>query len=654
MPAADATGLRLNAATVACIAGTAAFAIYTRTLLPGVDLGDTGGFQAAVLWPETSARQGYPLYYALARPFVLALSASNPARGLNLFSACCAGLAVGLLTYIAGVVVRSAAAGAAAGVLLAVSYTFWTQAVIAEVYTLHLALIAACLIALWAFAGRPTTARLAVFFAIYAISFGHHLTMILLLVPFALFLLHGPPHPRELFRPRIVAMAAVIAAAGALLYLPNLLFVLTNIDGPPAWSDRLAVFWFDTTKADWRETMMLGVAPGELRNRLAMWAWDARQQFGIAGLTLAAFGGVRLWWISTRWALLVWSGYAISTAFAITYNVGDTHVFFLPGHFLTAFAIAAALAPTSVRRLGFAAPGLRVIGAALVLFYAGWRAWDTWPAVDRHRDRRADVLVARIAGGLNDGNAVLLSQMEWQSENALLYSSRYERRDLAWTRLADVLLHLPFFVRDNHAIGRDVVLSAEAAADVVAAYGPLYAVVRDETPSSPSLLEIVDLIPRGAPYVVSLLTPPDDEQLDAAQFDAALDVLAGNRPVARQESAYEVWAGVAGEKPAFHRGSDRPFRESFTIAGDSFTVRLDSWLPFDTFRRGGFGHVLRGHDHLLTVERGVSIVWFRTDGLPAFTYAAGLYAPKARFRIVSSAPQQVASASGAILGRGLP
>ena len=70
-----------------CVVATVAFSVYSRTLLPGVDLGDTGGFQAAVLWPETSARQAYPLYFDLARPFVAALSPGNPARGLNLFSA---------------------------------------------------------------------------------------------------------------------------------------------------------------------------------------------------------------------------------------------------------------------------------------------------------------------------------------------------------------------------------------------------------------------------------------------------------------------------------------------------------------------------------------------------------------------------------------
>src|SRR6188508_3047038 len=87
------------AALVACVVATIAFSIYARTLLPGVDLGDTGGFQAAVLWPETSARGAYPLYYMLAGPFVRAASADNPARGLNLFSAIWAAIIVGLLAF---------------------------------------------------------------------------------------------------------------------------------------------------------------------------------------------------------------------------------------------------------------------------------------------------------------------------------------------------------------------------------------------------------------------------------------------------------------------------------------------------------------------------------------------------------------------------
>src|SRR4029077_21178669 len=57
----------------AAIVATIAFCAYTVTRRPGVDLGDTGGFQAAVPWPAVSARQAYPLYYALAKPFVAVL-----------------------------------------------------------------------------------------------------------------------------------------------------------------------------------------------------------------------------------------------------------------------------------------------------------------------------------------------------------------------------------------------------------------------------------------------------------------------------------------------------------------------------------------------------------------------------------------------------
>lgn len=636
------------AALVAFAVATIAFSVYARTLLPGVDLGDTGGFQAAVLWPETSARQAYPLYYGLARPFVLALSPDNPARGLNLFSAACAGVAVGLVSYIAGLLTGSAIAGAIAGLLLAFSHTFWTQSVIAEVYALHVALIACCLLALHAFTQRPSRGRLAIFFAVYAVSFGNHLSMMLLLFPFTLFLFAVHPRPRELVRPETVVMAAGIACAAALLYAPQFLFVWTNIDAPPAWTDRVATFWFDVTKADWRATMMAGVDRSELSDRVAMWVWDARLQFGLAGLAVAAIGALRLWAASRPWAMLLISAYVINTIFAVTYNVGDPHVFFLPGHALTAIAIAA---PFAGRRDVSKPVSLTV--AVVLLAYASWRGFDTWPSANRHNDRRADLLVTRVAAGVNDANAILLSDMDWQSENALLYSARYERPHLAWRRVVEVLPHLPFVIRDNHTIGRDLVLAGNAAARISAAYGLLFPLEPEEV-AVDTLAARAAQIPRGTPYVLTLLKPTPEERLDPADFDAAVTTLAGASAARRTDGLFQVWAGVAGEPGGFHQESNRPFREAFSILGDEFAVRMESWLPFETFRRAGFGHVLRGREHILTIERGVSLVWFERDGRPNVTYAAGLYAPRTRVRIPVSVPQQVAWRSDAILGSAPP
>jgi hypothetical protein len=630
--------VRADRIAAAALVATIAFWAYTQTLLPGVDLGDTGGFQAAVLWPATSARQAYPLYYDLAKPFVGTLSRANPARGLNLFSAVWGGIAVGLLTWIVAAVGESLLAGAAAGLLLAFSYTFWSQAIIAEVYTLHLALVGVCLIALYWFAQResppgidrtvgPRRLRLAIFFACYALAFGNHLSMVLLLVPFTTFLLLSHPRPRELFRPSVVAMALGIAALGALQYLPNVMAVGSGIDGPQTIAERLADFWFDATKADWRETMVLGVGGSQLIDRLQMMAWDARQQFGLFGLALAGIGAVRIWFRSRAWAALTWTAYAINATFAFTYNVGDTHVFFLPAHYFAAFFAGVAVLP--VARLG----RFKAAPAIVLLVFAIWRGWDTWPAIDRHADRRGEQLAARVGAGIDDQQAVLISDMNWQAENALLYASRWERPGLVWTRMPELLLHFPFFVADNQAIGRDLVMTADAAAEMVAAYGPLFPVVRDDTVAAPPLRDLVAAIPRGSMYVLCLLAPPRDEPFDAADFDAAVNVLTGARGPSRQNAGYEVWAGLAGEPPWWHHAASRPFRARVSLLGEAFDIRMESWLSTDTFRRAGFGQVIRGRDHALIVERGVSLLWFGQRGDAHVAYAAGLYAPRPRYRI---------------------
>jgi hypothetical protein len=643
---------------VACVVATLAFWAYTQTLLPGVDLGDTGGFQAAVLWRDVSARQAYPLYYDIARPFVRAVSVGNPARALNLFSAIFGATAVGLLTYLGALVTGSVAAGGVAGLLLAFSYTFWSQAIIAEVYTLHLAIVLACCLALHAYAARPSRRRLALFFAVYACGFGNHLSMILLLVPFAVFVLHVTPERRALFSPAVIGMAVAIATAGALQYWPNLASTWRSVNGHVAWSDGLATFWFDTTKADWRESMVMGVTSNQLGGRFGMWWFDARQQFGVIGLLLAAIGLVRLWVMTRAWATVVALGYTINTIFAFTYNVGDTHVFYLPSHLFTAFAAGCAV--SGGREFGITFGGsettrpsrrrstLRTAFVALVLAYGAWRAWDTWPAIDRHDDRRAETLVRRLAFGINPQSGVLVTNLNWQLENALLYYTRWQRRDIPWVRLADVELHFPLLVRDNEAISRDVVLDSYSAREVVSAFGPLVPLQPDPLRASPALLDEIGGLPSGTPYVLCILTPPREEQLDADMLRAALEMLTrGHVPAGLPgaaladgpAAAYQLVAGLVGDAPTVTRSADYPFRQHFRLLGDPFTARMESWLPSDTFRRAGFGHVIRGREHVQILERGVNLVWFDRSARPsAPVYAASVYAPGERYRISSVSP----------------
>jgi hypothetical protein len=250
-----------------------------------------------------------------------------------------------------------------------------------------------------------------------------------------------------------------------------------------------------------------------------------------------------------------------------------------------------------------------------------------------------------MALGVNPQSGVLVTNVNWQLENALLYYSRWQRRDIPWVRLPDVELHFPFLVRDNEAISRDIVLDSYSAREVVSAFGPLFSIQPDPIRSSPDLNEEVAALAPGTPYILCVLTPPREEHLDPQMLKAAIDTLASGAGAAGVQApqtsgpAYQVMAGLVGERPIIARASDRPFRIDFRLLDETFTVRMESWLAFDTFRRAGFGRVLRGREPVLTVERGFGLVWFDRNARPsAPVYAASLYAPGVRYRISSVSP----------------
>ena len=148
-----------GAALAALIVALAAFALYRATLLPGFDFGDTGSFQATVGSPVITPRDGYPFYFAIGSAF-MRLTGMEAAHALNLASAIEAALACGLMVLAAAEISGSTIAAVGAAMLFGVSYTFWSQAVIAEVYALHAVFLALTLLLLLRWAERPTTGRL--------------------------------------------------------------------------------------------------------------------------------------------------------------------------------------------------------------------------------------------------------------------------------------------------------------------------------------------------------------------------------------------------------------------------------------------------------------------------------------------------------------
>jgi uncharacterized membrane protein len=213
---------RVPLAALVVLVSMAAFSAYLLTMMPGFDFGDTAAFQDKGGESEVTPRQGYPLYFALGWVFVHAVG-REPAVGMNLSSAVCGAIACGLITWLGARLSGSRAGGLFAGLLFGSSYTFWSQAVIAEVYTLHVAMLAASLLALLWWGARPASlVRLGAFFGIYALGFGNHLMMILLAPAAAVYIATRIPGGlRGVVAPKVLLLATVLAALASLQYLWN-------------------------------------------------------------------------------------------------------------------------------------------------------------------------------------------------------------------------------------------------------------------------------------------------------------------------------------------------------------------------------------------------------------------------------------------------
>ena len=125
-----------------------ALGLYLRTLAPGLLSGDPGEFQFAAWRLGLAHPTGYPLYLLLGSAWqhLLAFVGVDPAAALNAFSAVIGALAVALLYIIMQDWLRGApavrrAAAFFSAFFFAANPTFWSQNLIAEVYTLHVLFI---------------------------------------------------------------------------------------------------------------------------------------------------------------------------------------------------------------------------------------------------------------------------------------------------------------------------------------------------------------------------------------------------------------------------------------------------------------------------------------------------------------------------------
>lgn len=363
--------------------GFVAFSLYLSTLAPTLLFADAGEFQFVPYLLGISHPTGYPLYLLLGWFWSHLLPWGDVAFRMNLLSALWGGTTVGLL-YLVGLLVLAQAkleplylrqgVAALAALAFATSRTFWSQAIIAEVYTFNTFFVALTLLLLLRWAEERDNRSLYLFAFAYGLSLTHHRTMALLAPAYFLFIWLTDSRP--LRQPRW-ALSLLL-----LFLLPQLLYLYIPLRAP-------ATPYIHLSLAPGRELVLyenslrgflkhvLGQAYG---SRLGLYStWPEllggafrflERQFLLPGILLGLLGLFRLL-KAPKPFLLLFLSYMSILAFCLLHFRGDIKVFFIPTYLIFALWIAlGAGALAEGARWGFKQKRLDLLlhGVALLLF----------------------------------------------------------------------------------------------------------------------------------------------------------------------------------------------------------------------------------------------------------------------------------------------
>lgn len=325
---------------IAILPALVALALYLPTWSPvgtWAHFGDDGPeLEAAGRVLGIPHPTGYPLLMLLVR--VAGLLVPLPWSALNVVSLLAAVAAVAAAGMAGRAIAEktslprkaSLGAGALSGVIFATSLTWWKQAVIGEVYTLHVALLAI------AFALVLRGGRRGSLLAAYILGLGmaHHLQTL----PFLAVVLAYLVLARRL-RPRLAPIGFFLLPLS--LYL--VLLIRSRFDPPFDWGnpETLESLWWSVSGTPYRANLFReGLGPFLERWTHAL-ATSPAAQLGAAGAGLAVAGLIAGLRFAPREALVLALLYLGTTFVAAAYAIPDPAAYHLPA--VLALALLAGL-----------------------------------------------------------------------------------------------------------------------------------------------------------------------------------------------------------------------------------------------------------------------------------------------------------------------
>ncbi len=341
--------------------------LYLRTLHPGVGPSlDSMELQTAALVRGVIHPPGSPQYLVLGRLAMALLPGPNEAYRLNLLSALAAASTIGVVYLLTYRLTRNLITSVYASLALAMAVRLWYQASIAELYALNALYVALTLYLLVAW---HQTERPALFWAaviIYALSFGNHYSMILLLPAF--FYVVEITNRDMLWRPRHLLVVVGIVGLAALQYLYVPLRAAAN---PPFcnYCPSLSALPSYLAGGPFKQRILgLSLQAVLLRLPDSMGQWG--MQFMPWGYVLGAIGAWELVQENAKlgWFLVV--ALVSQYAFVMTYDIPDWHDFMTP-----IYVISAPMLGYGLLRIW------EVASVAIGKITRGGRDWNLWQVI---------------------------------------------------------------------------------------------------------------------------------------------------------------------------------------------------------------------------------------------------------------------------------
>ena len=310
---------------------------YTATLLPGIGyMGDTVKFQYLGKILGIPHPTGYPLYLVLNNLFVTLFPFGTLAYKANLLSAvfAIAGCTVffRLLLYLG----LGRTGALALALSLGLTRILWSQAIVAEVYTLHLLLMVSALYALirW-HNGEKRSFYVAT--GLYALAFGNHLTSITLLPAFIYIVV--VTNVKVFIQPRKILWVLGVVSFGILQYS----YLYWRLDAQFFYAELFNGRSFHNlrdylTGGSFKEVMFAYTGVQLWSDRLPLALTTLSQTFPLIGLAALGIAAQKE---RLHIVIFVLIYFLSHTFYAMNYNIPDIAVYFIPS--LLALAILAGL-----------------------------------------------------------------------------------------------------------------------------------------------------------------------------------------------------------------------------------------------------------------------------------------------------------------------